>query len=225
MYKLGVSVSYSRIIELENLAGSVYDRFQSEGIVCPINLRKGLYTVGALDNIDHNPSSTTAQGSFHGTGISVFQFPTVSNPEQPLAINPEFIGTCSPEDYTTVPAISFQTNTLAVPVAESLANFQGYLNEAQKEESKWIEHGIQLLAKSVIENKDFISWAAFHASLQPISVYSPSLISLLPLFYEKAATLSMVKHGMDIQIKITNHLNPGQIPVMTFDQPLFALAK
>ena len=26
-----------------------------------------------MDNIDHNPSSTTARDSFHGTGISLFQ--------------------------------------------------------------------------------------------------------------------------------------------------------
>ena len=30
--------------------------------------RKGLFTVGALDNLDHNPSATTSQSSFHGTG-------------------------------------------------------------------------------------------------------------------------------------------------------------
>lgn len=30
---------------------------------------------------------------------------------------------------------------------------------------------------------------------------------------------------MDIQKKITSYLNPGQIPVMAFDQPLLALAK
>ena len=35
----------------------------------------------------------------------------------------------------------------------------------------------------------------------------------------------MVKHGMDVLQSITAHLNSGQIPVMTFDQPLFALAK
>ena len=35
----------------------------------------------------------------------------------------------------------------------------------------------------------------------------------------------MIKHGMDIQHKATHFLNPGQIPVTTFDQPLFALAK
>ncbi len=53
----------------------------------------------------------------------------------------------------------------------------------------------------------------------------PALRALLPLFYEKSATLAMVKHGMDVQKQAVEYLNPGQIPVTTFDQPLFALAK
>lgn len=48
---------------------------------------------------------------------------------------------------------------------------------------------------------------------------------LCPLFYEKAATPALVKHGMNVQKLATDFLNPGQIPVTTFDQPLFAIAK
>ena len=44
--------------------------------------------------------------------------------------------------------------------------------------------------------------------------------ALLPLFYEKAATPAMIKHGMDVQRRATEHLNLGQIPVTTFNQPL-----
>ena len=77
---MGLSVSYSRIDELANgLATAVCNKFKANGVVCPVSLRSGLFTVGALDNLDHNPSSTTAQGSFHGTGISMFQFPTETN--------------------------------------------------------------------------------------------------------------------------------------------------
>ena len=35
--------------------------------------KKNVFTIGAVDNIDHNPSSGTSKGSFHGTGISIFQ--------------------------------------------------------------------------------------------------------------------------------------------------------
>ena len=92
-HKLCLSARYKRVVEVENkLASSVCKRFTEEGIVCPVLLRKNLFTVEALDNIDHKSSSTTAEGSFHGTGISVFQFPTSSNHginREPVEIEPE----------------------------------------------------------------------------------------------------------------------------------------
>ena len=47
--------------------------------MCSSQLRHGLLTIGALDNLDHNPSSTAAKDAFHGTGNSLFQFSTGSN--------------------------------------------------------------------------------------------------------------------------------------------------
>ena len=77
LYGMGMSVSYDRVLEIENsLATAVCKRFEEENLVCPANFRKGLTTISALDNLDHNPSATSAQGSFHGTGISIFQLPS-----------------------------------------------------------------------------------------------------------------------------------------------------
>jgi len=53
----------------------------------------------------------------------------------------------------------------------------------------------------------------------------PVISGLLPLFYGKASSLAMVKHGMEMQRKETAYLNPGQIPITAFDQPLLAVAK
>ena len=105
------------------------------------------------------------------------------------------------------------------------SDFNGHLEEAKAEEMKWIENAVQLLAKNKFEDGDSVSWAAFHAATQSDPVDPISVIALLPLFPEKSATIAMVKHGMEYLRKITNYLNPGQIPVMAFDQPLFALAK
>ena len=35
----------------------------------------------------------------------------------------------------------------------------------------------------------------------------------------------MIKHSMDVINNAVEHLNPGQTQVVTFDQPLYALAK
>ena len=73
-------MSYDRILELENqIATSLCNSINVIGLVCPHQLHHSLFTIGALDNLDHNPSSTTSKDSFHGTGISFFQFPTTCN--------------------------------------------------------------------------------------------------------------------------------------------------
>ena len=52
------------------ITNSVIERYEREGVVCLPKLRGELFTTAAVDNIDHNPSSTT---SFHGTAISLVQ--------------------------------------------------------------------------------------------------------------------------------------------------------
>ena len=70
LYQLGLSVSYDRLMEIEDwLATAVAKRFEEDGCVSPVCIKKGLISVGALDNLDHNPSSTTVTSSFQGTGI------------------------------------------------------------------------------------------------------------------------------------------------------------
>ena len=230
MNKLGLNISYFHVLQIKKQLGiAISKRFMQEGLVCPAILRKGLYTVGVLDNIDHNPSSMTAQGSFHGTGISIFQFPTLSNngscrkqpATEPTTVTVDF---SLPDNYTTVPAVTCKTSEITVP--EITCNrIVGHLEEVQKDETWWADHGIELLEKEKLVKKDNVSWAAYHASHQPEPTNPPALNSFLPPFYEKAATFSMIKHRMDIVKQITNHLNPGQIPVIALDQPLFTLAK
>ena len=62
------------------------------------------------------------------------------------------------------------------------------------------------------------------------TMHVPSLLvicpsALLPLVHESAHTVTMVKHSMDVVRKAVQHLNAGQSPVVTFDQPLYAIAK
>lgn len=93
-------------------------------------------------------------------------------------------------------------------------------------EECWIEHSLKVIEKEELDQGDIVAWSAYHASLHDVSDdLQPALTQLLPLFYEKAATASMIKHGMDVQREATQFLNPGQIPVMAVDAPLYALAK
>lgn len=59
MYQMGISVSYNRIMEIEDwLMSSLCECYKEDGCVLPACLRKGIFSVGVLDNLDHNPSST-----------------------------------------------------------------------------------------------------------------------------------------------------------------------
>ena len=64
------------------LAENLRKQFREENTVCLPFLCNGVYSVAAIDNIDHNPSSTTATGSLHGTAISIMQHVTMKNPDE-----------------------------------------------------------------------------------------------------------------------------------------------
>ncbi|KAH3792759.1 hypothetical protein DPMN_146258 [Dreissena polymorpha] len=54
----------------------ICDRFHNDDALCSVKLRGNMCTV---DNIGHNPSSTTAKGSLHGTAFSIYQRPEADN--------------------------------------------------------------------------------------------------------------------------------------------------
>ena len=70
----GVSISHDCVINLRrSISNQVCMEYQANGPVCPVDLKKNVFTTAAIDNLDHNPSSATAESSFHGATISVFQ--------------------------------------------------------------------------------------------------------------------------------------------------------
>ena len=74
LFERGLSVSYDRILQLSmDIANAVIDQYEDDGVVCPTVLREGLFTTGNLDNLDHNPTSTSAQTAFNGTALSLTQ--------------------------------------------------------------------------------------------------------------------------------------------------------
>ena len=163
LHNLGLSASYNRIVQTESqLASAVCQKSIVEGVVCPSQMRRGLFTVGALDNIDHNPSSTTAQGLFHGTGISLFQSPSSSNMghcRDKLSLPSEDTRQHLPDRYTTVPAVALDMSKVEVPEpANPTVRIAGDLVTAMKQEHSWLASAIPLLKKEELENGDVLAW-------------------------------------------------------------------
>ena len=52
----GLCINYQWVEELQsNITETVCTKYNEEGLVCPPQLTKGLFTITAIDNIDHNP--------------------------------------------------------------------------------------------------------------------------------------------------------------------------
>ncbi|KAG7174288.1 hypothetical protein Hamer_G003220, partial [Homarus americanus] len=74
LFQHRICLSYDRVLQLSiDLANAVCEEYKKSQIVIPTNLKTCVFITGAVDNINHNPSSYSATDSFHGTGISLFQ--------------------------------------------------------------------------------------------------------------------------------------------------------
>jgi hypothetical protein len=359
---LGLSITYDRILQIStSVADALIESFKIEKVVCPPSLRKYLFTVGAVDNVDHNPSSASSSTSFHGTGISLFQckefaddgekrapqplskartgkvsplppsfanvLPVTLSPVTvvpandghdtsatsvsdavPLAI-PETVeismtrsaselchvsptpatvipleNSCTlseametsitdptlleipaeleesvmPESrdarilhgahtiptvqmnessetiaHTTCLDISETSDFVTFPISQGNSQRQltKHLDETElakshREDAEWMDKVIQRLRNDSLATEN-LTWSAHYANKQVegSKLKQPGISVLLPLFHEAAHSLSMIKHAMGIVKDTTFYLNPSQIPVITADQPLFALAK
>ena len=236
-YKLGMCISYDRLLSIStDITNSVIDRYDKDSVVCPSKLRDGIFTTAAVDNIDHNPSSTSSQDSFHGTAISLVQHPTAEKPGTERStdvFDPDRSSTSKkiatlPSYYTDVPPLTLPSTNIVVPDTSarlvSAPDPQATLKESNREED-WLENTRQVLTEKELSKEDTVSWAAYRASKSSLSSHQSALISLLPMFTENAHSLAMIAHAISVIRAAVKHLNPSQIPVFTVDQPLFALAK
>lgn len=118
---LGVCITYDRVLSLSAEMGNrVCNLYRDENEVCPPMMRGNVFTTAAVDNVDHNPSSTTAKNSFHRTSISLFQH--LSSETEGVSWNivsshkPDHASkTILPQNYTDVFPVNCNIKTSPVP--------------------------------------------------------------------------------------------------------------
>ena len=113
------------------------------------------------------------------------------------------IGKCElPNEFAVVPAVAFKKENVSIPEFPNVTvTIKSNLNKAIAQERCWLDHAMMILEKEEVEEKDVI---ACHASQEnPSEGILPVFTQLLPLFYEKAATVAIIKHGMDMLKKAT----------------------
>ena len=73
----GLCISYEGMLRVtQGLSEATLNLFELAEAVIPGNLCTGLFTIGAKDNIDKNSRCAISKSHYHGTSLSLFQFPS-----------------------------------------------------------------------------------------------------------------------------------------------------
>ena len=103
-----------------------------------------------------------------------------------------------PTMYTIVPAVAMKKESIVVPRPPNEINsINGKLIDAKSQEKDWISHALRLIDNETLHDKRcncLVSLPCLFTASSEIVL--PALTQLFPLFYEKAATVAMIKHGL-----------------------------
>ena len=111
-----------------------------------------------------------------------------------------------PNDYAIVPSVAFKKQNVSMPeVANPTVIIEGILIKAMAQEKRWLDHAIMLMEKKRWKRvMILLGQPTMPLKKKPSDTTVPALTQLMPLFYEKAATASVViKHGMNMLKKAT----------------------
>lgn len=247
LFHLGIGISYHSILSfIDNLTTIVLDFYSMSGNrVMPTNSVSGCFSVMIDDNIDVNSCSPTATKHFHGTSITLLQFPTETSPG-------------SVKEKQKLIDISDRQGIDDSIALKRYLNIQTYLSSAQKvysplqlvnndmvfeaevtvcfdqgkaEELDWgylVASKIRLQQTPVITSStdEAASWTAHHL-LKSRRMHDPkkTVNCMLPVIDHVVHEKALQLHLMNITLDYTEYLNPGQTAVSCGDQPLYALKK
>ena len=153
-------------------------------MVCPSKLRRGLFTTAAVDNIDHNTSSTSSQSSFHETAISLVQHPSDTENGTRRVVDTFDPKKCSSKTITELPACYRDVAPIALPNKElkapalgqqSLESSDSTCND-KDDEKDWLSR--DHVHKSYITRKNLIRRILFRGQLTEQPKLHSSSISL-----------------------------------------------
>lgn len=124
-----------------------------------------------------------------------------------------------PTEYTDMEPCFINKAALKMPDMKGRCKIELQEEESpSKGESRWLE---------TCEDPDYaLPWSVFHSRrTRLVSQEEIARTAILPLFSESSHSMAMMTHSMKIVRDATHFLNPGQIPVLVADQPLYALLK
>ena len=181
---LGLSISYNRVDEIQS---SITD--QTKRLVHPFGLADSLLTTAAIDNVDHNASSSISKNHFHGTSISLFQHLDwlVANYQIVFDLSNKVLGAQKdfklPSYYTKfTPVGAVKIHYPIKAINSGVAKLQAH---PVKMCNKWLKFVDDVNYGSLKETVTRISkWAAYHQESSEQMPSVPITSILLPLMNE-----------------------------------------
>ena len=236
-FQLGICVSYTRVLEImKYLYEKLRSSFSTHNTFIPHILRKDLFTVLAKDNIDKNAASTHAKSHYHGTSISILQFPTSEfrGTDLPSLPPPDKLPSSNklaplPKEYTVVQPLPYHPDKDA-PLFYSVSKvnqielsvLDKIHDTSRNDEVAWLDAFEFTLAQSSSSPK---AWSQHHSQFMRCKDQTPGCNAIMPLLRDPVHTLQMQVHCMKINQSTVKALNPEQTPVDVSDLPVFALTK
>ena len=230
LFNLGICISYPRILSItKSLYESLRITFATHGLFLPAHLKQGCFVVLVKDNIDKNAAANLIKSHYHGTSISLLQFPDCEGDGEELQSH-EFVDAtynlkklCPlPAEYTCPTKVYRPSEAFFAPLCTY--NFEDIVSFDELEKARTKEHEWAFTFSTLADNCK--AWAQYHSSESDASKHvCEGINSLLPLLRDKVNTLQMQCHTMKLNTKAVKALNPDQTPVDVSDCPVFALTK
>ena len=105
-----------------------------------------------------------------------------------------------PTSYTNISPAALKTKELNVPSIQGHvepANFTTF-SEVKKDEMRWLKKVMEALKKEKLDEKECVSWSAWHANKKNMVITHATINGLLPLFLVNAHSVAMIKHSMTL---------------------------
>ena len=196
--------------------------YKASGLVCTVILEKNVFIAAAIDNLYHNPSSATAESSFHGTNIPVFQHADYLLSLPSFRVNANNSGRRKqgklPASYTDI-----QSTVLGKPKPPVSSDIDPVLFFLDGSTSSHPNEWLLKLATESEDLKDQMSFSTYFSRTSDTVFKTRS--HLMPLITEPVTDPATVRHTANMVKAITENVNPGQPVVITADQPVYALGK
>ena len=174
----------------------------------------------------------TIRDEFHGTALTAPNHLSRENQgEQRAAIQVNFSDKSVPElpnSYALIHPVELGNNPVFVPrsIISQVRPSHSLVQGTKMNDELWMAHVNSVLQHDTLPEDEVTTWSVYNSRLMnDDSLKPPAVIGVLPLFPDKAASPSMIKHAMQLTMRGRQFLNPGQTGVIGADQPLYGIAK